>query len=270
MGGCCSSIAAAAGIQVPEISEDQMTQIFTAIGQEIVGYAPKFSIAYCSCLCKENQKHMEKVKVDELTNTSIKLADSPDFDPTTVAPPKKHHEEEEEPEENDEEDKEPEQDLVDGMDINATSKTVCSAVFSSCDSIRSDLLSKAGQSEVIAGPVVDRAMNAAIEASVRKALLALAKGITAEWRKLVKKGKDPKKVFLRAQALAKAMKDIKAFIDDMEQLKDDVDDGASIKDIASDAKTVGSDGKDLKEDRENLKKMQEEDDKKKNKNRAEE
>jgi len=255
---------------MPELSDDQMTQIFTAIGQELVGYAPKFSIAYCSCLCKENQKNMEKVKINELTDTSIKLADDPNFDPTTVAPPKKHKEENESEEpDDDEEDKEADQDIVAGIDLNATTKTVCTAVFNSCGSVRSDLLSKAGQSEAIAGPVVDRGMNKAIEVSVHKALLALAKGITAEWRKLVKKGKDPKKVFLRAQAIAKAMKDIKTFIDDMEQLKEDHDDGASMKDMAEDAKTAASDAKDLNEDRENLKKMQE-GDKKKNKKEAEE
>jgi len=263
--GACSSLAAAAGIEAPEISDEQMAQIFGAIGQEMIPYAPKFSIAYCACLCKEDQKHPEKVKVNELTETSIKLADDPKFDPATVAPPKKHHNEEEaEIEMPEEDEKESDQDITAGLDLNATTKTVCTAVVNSCGSIRSDMLAKIGQSEAIAGPVVDRALSKAVDVAIHKALFALALGITSEWRKLIKQGKDPKKVFLRAQAIAKTMSDIKAFIDDMEKLQDDVTGGASPLDVVADARDVANDAQDVNEDREKMKKNPE--DKKKSRN----
>lgn len=263
MGACCSSIAAAAGVQVPQISDDQTNQILTSVGQEMAGYAPKFSIAYCACLCKEDQKHMERVEIEKLTKTAIKLADDPDFDATTVAPPKKSKRNEDQKAEAvelaseavedalDDED-EPEEDIVGGVDANATSKTVSKAVVNNCGNIRADMIEKSGQPEVIVGPMVDVALGKAVDQCIDRTLKGLAVAITREWKNLIKQKKNPKKVFVRAQKIAKTLKDIKAFLEDVANLQDDVDTGADPLTIAKDAKGVASDANDINEDREAL------------------
>jgi hypothetical protein len=269
--GCCSSIAGAVGVDAPEISEEQLAEIANIVFNEVGSYTPKFSVAFCAILCEESKKQrkggppavleLKSNEINKMTEQSIKMADDPEFDPTTTSAKKQ---EEEDKEENMREKVEGAVDAAleeldddgdddgSGAESKVTSETVRDAVVPQLGSIRADLISKMGSvPEAISGKVVDAALRKAVEKLLFTVLSQFATLHVAEWNKLIKKHKNPKRVFKRGQKICKTIKDIKSLKDNVTDFLNAVQDGNAL-DAAKAAKGAYDDGNQLKDDKQNM------------------
>eukprot|EP00475_Leptophrys_vorax_P044546 TRINITY_DN896_c0_g1_i1.p1 TRINITY_DN896_c0_g1~~TRINITY_DN896_c0_g1_i1.p1 ORF type:complete len:297 (-),score=126.52 TRINITY_DN896_c0_g1_i1:126-1016(-) len=278
--GCCSSLASAAGVDAPQIDEQQTEEITNIVVTELGKYTPKFSVAFCAILCEESKKHnkhggppgeleMKSHDIEKHTEKAIKMADDPDFDPTTVTAKEKEDEKDEkeglkEKVEGavdaalaaaDGDDDDDGDDDGSGTASNVTSETVRDSVVSQLVSIRADLISKMGSvPEAVSGAIVDAALNKAVEKIIFKVLVQFATLHVKEWNKLIRKKKNPKRVFKRGQKICKTIKDVKSLKDNLADFSSAVQDGNAL-DAAKAAKGAYDDAGDLQEDRENMKEI---------------
>jgi hypothetical protein len=280
MGGICSSIAGAAGVEAPTIDEKQMEQITDVVVTEIGSYTPKFSVAYCAILAEESKKrrkdkhHVElELKSQEITKhteDAIKMADDKDFDPTTCTA-KVEDEQEEKDEGLKDKIKEAAASAVEsalagdedddgdddgsGAASNVTSETVRDSVVRQLGSLRADLIAKMSNvPEAISERVVDAALGKAAEKAIFKVLVQFATIHVKEWNKLIKQKKNPKRIFKRGQKVCKSIKDVKSLKDNVTDLTSAVQDG-NVLGAAKATKGAAEDAQGLHEDRENMKQI---------------
>jgi len=271
--GCCASLAGMAGVQTPQISDEQVQEIMNLVFNQLGEYTPKFSVAFCAIMCEEAKKQrkggpyapleMKSEEIDKQTEHAIKMADAPDFDPTTVTAAKKK--EEEEDKEQGWKDKAgdavdaalDDDDGDDGDDdgsgaSNVTSETVRDAVVENLGPMKTDLQGQmAGVPEQISGPAIDGALKKVVEKGMTKLLAQFAILHVKEWNKLVKEHKNPTRIFKRGQKICKTIKDVKSLADDVTSFVSAAEDGNAL-DAARAAKGGYDDANSLKDDKQNM------------------
>jgi len=259
------------GPDVPEISPEQLAEIANIIFSEVGPYVPKFAIAFCAILCEESKKQRKEGRhavlefkseeINKMTEQAIKMADDPEFDPMTVSVKKQEEEDKEEGM------REKVEGAVDAAlqgledeggdeggssDSKVTSETVRDAVVPQLGSIKADLLSKmAGVPEAIAGKAIDSVLGKAVQKLLFVMLTQFATLIVAEWNKLIKEGKSPKKLFKRAQKICKAISDLNSLKENVAAFMNAVQSGDALG-AAEAAKGAVDDANNLKDDKENL------------------
>jgi len=273
--GCCASLT---GVEAPEITPEQIAHIADLVFTQVGGYAPKFTVAFCAILCEESKKQrkggpqivleFKAAEVEKHAIHAMKMADDPEFDPTTVTA-KKDEEEDKAPENEAKEQVEAAVDAAleafddddgdddgSGGDSKVNSESVRDAVVEQLGDLKADLQSKmAGVPEQISGKVIDAALKKAVIKALEKILWQFATLQVAEWNKLVKAKKDPKRIFKRAQKVCKAIKDINSLKENVMKFAEAVESGDALA-AAEAAKGAVEDAQAVKEDAENLEKMQ--------------
>jgi len=270
--GCCASLAGAAGVEVPQLSEQQIEEITNVVFTQLGEYTPKFSVAFCAILCEENKKQrnggpptlleLKSNDIEKHSDQAIKMADDPAFDPTTVSAKKQEEEDKEEKMREkvegavdavlDAVDDDDGDDDGSGSNSKVNSQTVRDAVVGTLGTIRADLISRmAGVPEAISGPAVDAALRKAVEKVIAKLLAQFAILHVAEWNKLIKKKKNPKRLFKRGQKICKTMKDVKSLKDNVTDFMNAAGEG-NVLDAAKAGKGAYDDGNQLKDDKNNM------------------
>jgi len=260
----------AAGVDAPQISEQQAEEIANVVFNQLGAYTPKFSVAFCAILCEENKKtrkdgpptllELKSNDIEKFTEQAIKMADDKDFDPTTVTAKKQEEEEKDEGmrekiegavdaalEDDDDGD-----DDGSGASSQVTSETCRDAVVGQLGSVRADLISKMDSvPEAISGPAVDKALSKAVEKIMFGLLVQFATLHVAEWNKLIKKGKNPKRLFKRGQKICKTIKDINSLKDNVAAFVSAAQDGNALE-AAKAGKGAFDDANNLKDDKQNM------------------
>jgi len=275
--GCCASIA---GVEAPEITPEQLAKIADLVFSQVGGYAPKFSVAFCAILCEESKKQRKggpqvelELKAAEIQKHAVdamKMADDPEFDPTTVSA-KKDEEEDKAPEAKEQVeaavdaaleafDDDDGDDDGSGSDAKINSESVRDAVVEQLGDLKADLQSKMqGVPEQISAKVIDAALKKAVIEALKKILGQFATLHVAEWNKLIKNKKNPKRIFKRGQKICKAIKDINSLKENVMKFAEAVQSGDAVE-AAKAAKGAAEDAQALQEDAKNMQQIKKNED----------